>query len=81
MIRAEAQRLLDAVEPGHAVTITSGRSRSTRRVIYAGAHWNGATAWRSTKATALCALVREVYTERGLTVPETVPSQLSLAVP
>lgn len=79
MTRADAQQLLDAVAPGVVVNVTAQRGAlRPHRVIAVHVEWGGKSLWRSTEATALRALVREVYVARGLAVPEAIPQQRTL---
>jgi len=71
--RAEAQRLLDALTPGHALTVSLGRHRATGAVVHAVARWRGEHTLRPTEADALRDLVARVYAARGLPAPATAP--------
>ena len=68
MTRADAQRLLDAIEPGHALSVSVGRHRGGA-VVNAVARWRGEHAFRSDEPSALRDLVAVAYRRRGLPVP------------
>jgi len=67
--RTEAQHLLDAIEPGHALSVSVGRHRGTGAVVNAVARWRGEHAFRATEAAALRDLVAGAYRARRLPVP------------
>ena len=69
MTRAEAQRALDALAPGHPLTVSIGRHRGTGAVVNAVARWRGEHAFRADEAAALRDLVAVAYRRRGLPVP------------
>lgn len=73
MTRAEAQRALDALAPGHALTVSIGRHRGTGAVVNAVARWRGEHTFRADEAAALRDLVAVAYRRRGLPVPATAP--------
>ncbi len=73
MTRADAQRLLDAIEPGHALSVSVGRHRATGAVVNAVARWRGEHAFRADEASALRDLVAVAYRRRGLPVPSSAP--------
>ena len=73
MTRRDAQRLLDALEPGHVLSVSVGRHRGTGAVVNAVARWRGEHTLRPTEADALRDLVARVYAARGLPAPATAP--------
>ena len=73
MTRADAQRALDALAPGHALTASIGRHRGTGAVVNAVARWRGEHTFRADEAAALRDLVAVAYRRRGLPVPASAP--------
>lgn len=81
MTRADAQRLLDALEPGHPVSVSLGRHRITRAVVNAVARWRGHASFRATEPEALRDLVRGAYHARGRALPVETTSAPQPALP
>ena len=73
MTRGDAQRALDALTPGHALTVSLGRHRATGAVVNAVARWRGVHTFRESEAAALRDLVAVAYRRRGLPAPATAP--------
>ena len=73
MTRADAQRALDALTPGHALTVSLGRHRATGAVVHAVARWRGVHTFRESEADALRDLVAAAYRSRGRELPEPAP--------
>ena len=71
MTRRDAQRLLDALEPGHPLSVSVGWHRVTGAVVHAVARWRGEHTFRESEAAALRDLVAAAYRVRGLPVPAT----------
>ena len=81
MTRADAQHLLDALEPGHTVSVSVGRSRITGGITHAVARWRGECAFRENEAAALRELVRAAYRARGRELPAETTSAPQRALP
>jgi len=73
MTRRDAQRLLDALEPGHVLSVSLGRHRGTGAIVNAVARWRGEHAFRADEPSALRDLVRAAYRSRGRELPEPAP--------
>ena len=69
MTRADAQRLLDAIEPGHRLAVQVMRTKHGSDLA-AVARWRGEHAFRATEVEALRDLVRGAYRRACLPVPE-----------
>ena len=78
MTRADAQRLLDALEPGHAVSVSLGRHRGTNAVVNAVVRWRGEHMFRADEAAALRDLVAAAYRVRRLPLPPELDAPASL---
>ena len=72
MTRADTQRLLDALEPGHSIRVQVLRRR-TGEVTAAVVAWRGEHTLRPTEADALRDLVAAAYRSRGRELPEPAP--------
>ena len=78
MTRADAQRALDALTPGHALTVSLGRHRATGAVVHAVARWRGVHTFRESEAAALRDLVAAAYRVRRLPLPPELDAPASL---
>ena len=72
MTRADAQRLLDAIEPGHRLAVQVMRTKHGSDLA-AVARWRGEHTFRESEAAALRDLVAAAYRSRGRELPEPAP--------
>ena len=78
MTRTEAQAALDALAPGHPLSVSVGRHRVTGAVVHAVARWRGEHTFRESEAAALRDLVAAAYRVRRLPLPPELDAPAAL---